>query len=153
MTLELRSPAFSDGGRIPPKHTCDGDDVSPRLSWTRIPAGAKSLALVCEDPDAPSGLWVHWVVFDLPPSATGLPEGVPPTPEIPGGGRQGKNDFRKTGYGGPCPPRGTHRYVFTLYALDAMLGLDSGATRQDLVKAVRNRRLGTATLTGTYSRT
>lgn len=152
MTLELRSPAFAEGGRIPPKHTCDGKDVSPTLSWTGLPAGAKSLALTCDDPDAPSGLWVHWVVFDLPPSATGLPEAVPATPEMPEGGRQGKNDFRKIGYGGPCPPRGTHRYVFTLYAVDRMLGLPAGAARPDLLAALRNHTLGEATLTGTYSR-
>jgi Raf kinase inhibitor-like YbhB/YbcL family protein len=152
MALELRSSAFSDGGWIPSKYTCDGKDTSPPLSWTGIPAGGKSLALTCDDPDAPRGLWVHWVVVDLPPSATGLPEGVPATPEISGGGRQGKNDFGKIGYGGPCPPSGTHRYVFTLYALDSTLGLPAGATRQDLLAAMRNRALGEATLTGTYSR-
>jgi Raf kinase inhibitor-like YbhB/YbcL family protein len=152
MALDLRSSAFSDGGRIPSKYTCDGKDTSPPLSWTGIPAGGKCLALTCDDPDAPRGLWVHWVVFDLPPSATGLPEGVPATPEISGGGRQGKNDFGKIGYGGPCPPSGTHRYVFTLYALDSTLGLPAGATRQDLLAAMRNRALGEATLTGTYSR-
>ena len=152
MALELRSSAFSDGGRIPSKYTCDGKDTSPPLSWTGMPAGGKSLALTCDDPDAPRGLWVHWVVFDLPPSATGLPEGVPATPEISGGGRQGKNDFGKIGYGGPCPPSGTHRYVFTLYALDSTLGIPAGAARQDLLAAMRNRALGEATLTGTYSR-
>jgi Raf kinase inhibitor-like YbhB/YbcL family protein len=152
MALDLRSSAFSDGGRIPSKYTCDGKDTSPPLSWTGIPAGGKCLALTCDDPDAPRGLWVHWVVFDLPPSATGLPEGVPATPEISGGGRQGKNDFGKIGYGGPCPPSGTHRYVFTLYALDSTLGLPAGTTRQDLLAATRNRALGEATLTGIYSR-
>jgi Raf kinase inhibitor-like YbhB/YbcL family protein len=152
MALELRSSAFSEGSRIPSKYTCDGKDASPPLSWTGIPAGGKSLALTCDDPDAPAGLWVHWVVFDLPPSATGLPEGVAATPEISGGGRQGKNDFRKIGYGGPCPPSGTHRYVFTLYAVDSTLGLPAGATRQDLLAAIKNHTLGEATLTGTYSR-
>jgi Raf kinase inhibitor-like YbhB/YbcL family protein len=152
MALELRSSAFSEGSRIPSKYTCDGKDASPPLSWTGIPAGGKSLALTCDDPDAPAGLWVHWVVFDLPPSATGLPEGVAATPEISGGGRQGKNDFRKIGYGGPCPPSGTHRYVFTLYAVDRTLGLPAGATRQDLLAAIKNHTLGEATLTGTYSR-
>jgi Raf kinase inhibitor-like YbhB/YbcL family protein len=150
--LELRSSAFSEGSRIPSKYTCDGEDTSPPLTWTGIPAGGKSLALTCDDPDAPSGLWVHWVVFDLPPSATGLPEGLPPTPEISGGGRQGKNDFRKIGYGGPCPPSGTHRYVFTLYALDSTSDLPAGATRQDLLAAMKNHVLGQAALTGTYSR-
>jgi hypothetical protein len=152
MTLTIRSSAFSEGSRIPPKYTCDGQDTSPPLTWTGIPAGANTLALTCDDPDAPSGLWVHWVVFDLPPSVMGLPEGVPPTPEISGGGRQGKNDFRKIGYGGPCPPSGTHRYVFTLYALDSPSGLPAGATRQDLLALIKNHVLGQATLTGTYSR-
>jgi Raf kinase inhibitor-like YbhB/YbcL family protein len=150
--LTIRSPVFHEGGSIPARYTCDGEDVSPPLEWSGVPEGTKSLALTCDDPDAPAGLWVHWVVFDLPPSATGLPEGVPVTPEISGGGRQGKNDFRKIGYGGPCPPGGTHRYVFTLYALDSTLGLPAGATRQDLLAAIKNHTLGEATLTGTYSR-
>ncbi len=152
MALELRSPAFTEGSRIPAKHTCDGEDTSPELSWTGKPDGGKSFALTCDDPDAPSGLWVHWVVFDLPPSAAGLPEGIPATPEIAGGGRQGRNDFRKIGWGGPCPPRGTHRYVFTLHALDATLGLAAGATREDLLQAMRGHVLEKATLTATYSR-
>jgi Raf kinase inhibitor-like YbhB/YbcL family protein len=152
MPLTIRSPVFHEGGSIPARYTCDGEDVSPPLEWTGIPTGVKTLALTCDDPDAPSGLWVHWVVFDLPPSANGLPEGVPPTPEISGGGRQGKNDFRKTGWGGPCPPSGTHRYVFTLYALDSTPGLPAGATRQDLLAAIKNHVVGEATLTGTYSR-
>ena len=128
MPLTIRTPVFHEGGSIPARYTCDGEDVSPPLEWSGVPEGAKSLALTCDDPDAPSGLWVHWVVFDLPPSVTGLAEGVPPNPEISGGGRQGKNDFRKIGYGGPCPPSGTHRYVFTLYALDSPSGLPAGAT-------------------------
>ncbi len=150
--LTIRSPVFHEGGSIPARYTCDGEDVSPPLEWSGVPEGTKSLALTCDDPDAPAGLWVHWVVFDLPPSAAGLPERVPATPEIPSGGRQGKNDFRKIGYGGPCPPAGTHRYVFTLYALDSTLGLPAGATRKDLLAAMRGHALGEATLTGTYSR-
>ena len=152
MPLTIRSPVFHEGGSIPARYTCDGEDVSPPLEWSGVPKGTNTSALTCDDPDAPSGLWVHWVVFDLPPSVTGLPEGVPPTPEISGGGRQGKNDFRKIGYGGPCPPSGTHRYVFTLYALDSPSGLPAGATRQDLLAAAKNHVLGQATLTGTYSR-
>jgi Raf kinase inhibitor-like YbhB/YbcL family protein len=152
MPLTIRSPVFREGGSIPARYTCDGEDVSPPLEWSGVREGAKTLALTCDDPDAPSGLWVHWVVFDLPPSVTGLPEGVPPTPEISGGGRQGKNDFRKIGYGGPCPPSGTHRYVFTLYALDSPSGLPAGATRHDLLAAMGEHVLGQATLTGTYSR-
>ena len=152
MPLTIRSPAFHEGGAIPARYTCDGEDISPPIEWSGVPQGAKTFALTCDDPDAPSGLWVHWVVFDLPSSVTGLPEGVPPTPEISGGGRQGKNDFRKIGYGGPCPPSGTHRYVFTLYALDSTSGLPAGASRQDLLAAMREHVLGQATLTGTYSR-
>lgn len=152
MPLTIRSPAFHEGGAIPARYTCDGEDLSPPIEWSGVPQGAKTFALTCADPDAPSGLWVHWVVFDLPSSVTGLPEGVPPNPEISGGGRQGKNDFRKIGYGGPCPPSGTHRYVFTLYALDSTSGLPAGASRKDLLAAMREHVLGQATLTGTYSR-
>jgi Raf kinase inhibitor-like YbhB/YbcL family protein len=152
MALEVRSPAFADGGSIPSQFTCDGKNVSPPLSWTGIPPAAKSLALVCDDPDAPAGVWVHWVVYDLPPSTSALPEGVPARDEIGGGGRQGKNDFRKIGYGGPCPPSGTHRYVFALYALDSKLDLAAGATKQDLLEAIRGHVLAEAKLTGKYSR-
>lgn len=152
MSLEIKSPAFSEGGTIPSKYTCDGKDVSPPLSWSGAPAGAKSFALICDDPDAPSGDWVHWVVFDLPPSSAGLPEGVPPRDEIAGGGHQGKNDFRKSGYGGPCPPGGTHRYVFKLYALDRTLGLGPGTTRAQLSAALKGHVLAEGRLTGTYSR-
>jgi Raf kinase inhibitor-like YbhB/YbcL family protein len=152
MAIEIKSPAFSEGGAIPGKYTCDGKDVSPPLSWSGAPAGTKSLALICDDPDAPSGDWVHWVVFDLPSSSTGLPEGVPARDEIAGGGRQGRNDFRKTGYGGPCPPGGTHRYVFTLFALDRELGLGAGATKAQLSAAMRGHVLAEGRLTGKYSR-
>lgn len=152
MALEIKSPAFSEGGAIPGKFTCDGKDVSPPLSWSGAPAGAKSFALICDDPDAPSGDWVHWVVFDLPPTSTGLPEGVPARDEVAGGGRQGRNDFRKTGYGGPCPPGGTHRYVFTLFALDRELGLGAGATKAQLTAAMKGHVLAEGRLIGKYSR-
>jgi Raf kinase inhibitor-like YbhB/YbcL family protein len=152
MELEIKSAAFSEGEAIPGKYTCDGKDVSPPLSWSGAPAGAKSFALICDDPDAPSGDWVHWVVFDLPPSSTGLPEGVPAREEIAGGGRQGRNDFRKTGYGGPCPPGGTHRYVFSLFALDRELGLGAGATKAQLSAAMKGHVLAEGRLTGKYSR-
>ena len=152
MPLTIESPAFPEGGSIPRLYTCDGRDVSPPLSWTGIPAGVKSLALVCDDPDAPAGVWVHWVIFNLPPSATGLPEAVPPRKEVDGGGVQGTNDFRKIGYGGPCPPSGTHRYVFTLYALDAEVPLAAGATKAELVTAMKGLVRTEATLTGKYSR-
>ena len=150
--MELKSPAFSEGEAIPQQYTCDGKDVSPPLAWTDVPPGTKSLALICDDPDAPAGDWVHWVLFDAPPAASALPEGVPPQPEIAGLGCQGRNDFRKTGYGGPCPPRGTHRYVFTLYALDRTLGLGADATKAKLLEAARGHVLAEARLTGKYTR-
>jgi Raf kinase inhibitor-like YbhB/YbcL family protein len=114
--MEITSSAFGSGEMIPAKYTCDGADFSPPLEWSGSPAGTKSFALVCDDPDAPMGTWVHWVIFDIPPSATMLGEGITREKDLPGGGTQGINDFRKIGYGGPCPPGGTHRYFFKLYA-------------------------------------
>jgi Raf kinase inhibitor-like YbhB/YbcL family protein len=152
MPLEIKSPAFSENEMIPSQYTCDGKNVSPPLSWSGVPADAKSLALICDDPDAPAGVWVHWVVYDLPVSSKGLPEAVPPRDEISGGGRQGKNDFRKTGWGGPCPPGGTHRYVFMLSALDRAVGLPAGATKAQLLSAMRGHVLAEDKLTGKYSR-
>jgi Raf kinase inhibitor-like YbhB/YbcL family protein len=150
--MKLTSPAFPEGGAIPARYTCDGEDVSPPLEWSGLPEGTKSLSMICDDPDAPAGVWVHWVVYDLPPSSTGLPEGVPPREEIAGGGRQGKNDFRKVGYGGPCPPSGTHRYVFALSALDRTLGLTAAATKAQVVAAMRGHVLAEGKLTGKYTR-
>jgi Raf kinase inhibitor-like YbhB/YbcL family protein len=150
--VQLTSSAFPDGGAIPPRYTCDGKDVSPPLAWGGAPRGAKSFALICDDPDAPAGVWVHWVAYDLPPSSTGLPEAVPPREEVAGGGHQGRNDFRKIGYGGPCPPSGTHRYVFTVSALDRTLDLRAGATKGELVAAMRGHVLAEGRLTGKYSR-
>jgi hypothetical protein len=152
MAMRIESSAFSEGGRIPRRYTCDGKDVSPPLSWSGTPEGAKSLALICDDPDAPGKTWVHWVVFNIPPAARQLPEGIAPGETITGGGNQGKNDFRKRGYGGPCPPGGTHRYQFKLYALDADLALAAGATKAELEGAIEGHVLGQATLTGKYSR-
>jgi Raf kinase inhibitor-like YbhB/YbcL family protein len=152
MALRIQSPAFSEGGRIPRSYTCDGKDVSPPISWSGVPEGAKSLALICDDPDAPGKTWVHWVLFNLPPRIEGLPEGVPARTNVAGGGVQGTNDFRKAGYGGPCPPGGTHRYQFKLYALDAELALPAGATKAALEGAIEGHVLGQATLTGKYSR-
>jgi hypothetical protein len=152
MALQVKSSAFSEGDSIPAQYTCDGKDVSPPLSWSGIPAGTKSLALVCDDPDAPSGVWVHWVAYNIPGSTSGLPEAVPTRDEIAGGGLQGKNDFRKTGYGGPCPPGGTHRYVFTVYALDSDVTLAAGATKGELVAAMQGHVLAEGKLTGKYSR-
>ena len=150
MTLKLESTAFAEGAPIPRIYTCDGKDVSPPLSWTGAPKGTSSFALICDDPDA-SKTWVHWVIFDLPPSTTGLPQGVAPQDRSVGG-VQGTNDFRKIGYGGPCPPSGTHRYFFKLYALDTSLGLHPGATKAQLEAAIQGHIVATAQLVGMYAR-
>jgi Raf kinase inhibitor-like YbhB/YbcL family protein len=152
MAMRIESSAFSEGGLIPRRHTCDGKDVSPLLSWSGAPVGTKSFALICDDPDAPGKTWVHWVVFNIPPAARQLPEGIAPGETIPDGGTQGKNDFRKLAYGGPCPPGGTHRYQFKLYALDLELELAAGAAKAELEGAIEGHVLGQATLTGKYSR-
>ena len=150
--MEIRSSAFGSGERIPVKYTCDGADFSPSLEWTAGPAGTKSFALICDDPDAPMGTWVHWVIYDIPAAATMLAEGITREKDLPGGGTQGINDFRRTGYGGPCPPGGTHRYFFKLYALDAALGLKPGITKDQLLQAMRGHVLAEAQLMGTYKR-
>lgn len=153
MSLKLTTTAFQPGGIIPKKFTCDGPDVSPALAWSDLPAGTQSVALIMDDPDAPVGTWVHWVLYDLPPSARELPEGVPKQEDLSSGARQGRNDFRKIGYGGPCPPRGpAHRYVFKLYALDAKTKLKAGATKADLERAMQGHILAQAELIGRYQR-
>ncbi len=152
MSLGLTSAAFKEGGPIPSRYTCDGQDVSPPLSWTQPPAGTKSLALISDDPDAPGKTWVHWVVYNLPPSARELPEAVRAEQELPDGTRQGTTDFGRIGYGGPCPPSGTHRYFFTLYALDAALSLPPGATKQHVEAAMQGHILAHTQLIGTYRR-
>lgn len=152
MEITLRSSAFEEGGMIPRKYTCDGQDISPPLAWDSIPPGTKSLALICDDPDAPRGDWVHWVMFNLPAETRQLPENVPPKKELPNGALQGSNDFRKIGYGGPCPPGGTHRYFFKLYALDTLLKLHAGASKADLLKAMQGHILGQGQLMGKYKR-
>jgi Raf kinase inhibitor-like YbhB/YbcL family protein len=153
MTIQITSTAFTEGNPIPQKYTCDNEDVSPPLAWTGIPAQAKSLALIVDDPDAPVGVWVHWVVSDMPPGLNGLPEGVAKTPTIPGIGVQGITDFRQPGYGGPCPPKGKpHRYFFRLYALDRLLNLSAEAKRAELDQAMRGHILASGQLIGTYRR-
>lgn len=153
MALELASSAFQPGSLIPQKFTCDGPDVSPQLRWSDLPAGTQSVSLILDDPDAPAGTWVHWVLYDLPPGVPELPEGVPPQEELPNGGRQGRNDFRKIGYGGPCPPPGpAHRYFFKLYALDAKTNLKPGATKAELERAMKGHVLAQAELIGRYKR-
>jgi Raf kinase inhibitor-like YbhB/YbcL family protein len=150
-SFEIKSAAFQNAADIPRKHTCDAGDVSPALSWMDAPAGTRTFALIVEDPDAPGGTWVHWVLYDLPANAKELPEGVA-ADKPPGGAKQGVNDFRKPGYGGPCPPRGTHRYYFKLYALDAPTELKPGATKQQLLAAIKGHVLAEAELVGKYGR-
>jgi len=153
MSIQITSTAFTEGKPIPKKYTCDAEDASPPLAWSGVPTEAKSLALIVDDPDAPVGTWVHWVFYDLPPSLTALKEGLAKTPTLEGLGTQGTNDFRKIGYGGPCPPRGkVHRYLFKLYALDTSLSLQPGASKADLEKAMRGHILAQGQLIGTYSR-
>lgn len=153
MALQLTSPAFENGGDIPKKYTCDGADVSPALNWSATPPGTKSFCLIMDDPDAPGGTWVHWVLFNLPAGLSSLPEGVPKEKELADGARQGRNDFARPGYGGPCPPRGpAHRYYIKLYALDARLDLQSGASKADLEKAMEKHVLSQGQLMCRYKR-
>lgn len=153
--MKVTSGAFTEGGTIPVKHTCDGADVSPPLGWSGIPAGTKAFALICDDPDAPAGTWVHWVLYNLPGDTAQLPENVPKTEPVPalGGALQGRNDFHKIGYGGPCPPPGRpHRYFFKLYALGTSLALKAGATKANIERAMNGHVLADARLIGTYGR-
>jgi Raf kinase inhibitor-like YbhB/YbcL family protein len=153
MALTLSSPAFAPGTEIPRTHSCDGPNLSPALRWTAAPAGTKSFALIADDPDAPVGTWVHWVLYDLPAATTVLPQGVPGDETITGGAKHGLNDFRKLGYGGPCPPPGKpHRYFFKLYALDAPTALQPRATKADLLRAIEGHVLAQTELMGTYKR-
>jgi Raf kinase inhibitor-like YbhB/YbcL family protein len=150
--MELKSPAFAHGAPIPPEHTCDGKDVSPPLSFAGTAPGTRSLALIADDPDAPLGTWVHWVAWNIPAGARSLPGNLPKKDTLQDGTRQGINDFQRAGYGGPCPPSGTHRYFFRLYALDTTLDLPATTTRRDLDRAMRGHVLAQAELLGTYSR-
>ncbi len=151
--MELASPDFKAGAPIPARHGCDGEDRSPALAWHGAPAGTQAWALVCEDPDAPRGTWDHWVLYDLPAAAAGLPGGVPANATLDNGARQGLNGWGRTGWGGPCPPPGRpHRYVFRLYALSAPTGLPARAAKADLLRAIEGRVLATAELIGTYRR-
>jgi Raf kinase inhibitor-like YbhB/YbcL family protein len=168
LTIRLTSPAFADGGMIPKTYTCDGRDRSPPLDWSGVPASARSLVLICDDPDAPMGTWSHWVLYNLIPSVQGLEEGLPvqealafiprkeKEPTQPQArtveGRHGKNDFGTIGYRGPCPPGGTHRYFFRLYALDTMLEFHTQATRAQVLRAIEGHILAAGRLMGKYSR-
>jgi Raf kinase inhibitor-like YbhB/YbcL family protein len=151
MPFTLTSPAFADGAEIPRRHTCDGDNRSPRLTWREPPTGTRSFALIVDDPDAPSGTFTHWILFDVPGGTTELPDAAPAGTV----GRSGRNDFGKTGYGGPCPPKGhgPHRYFFKLSALDVeKLGQKDGAARQAVETAMQGHVLATAQLVGRYER-
>ena len=154
MAFTLTSAAFRDGAGIPVKYTCDGVDVSPPLSWSGAPAGTGGFALIVDDPDAPAGTWVHWVLYNLPATVFELPENIAKVESLDlDGARQGRNDFRRPGYGGPCPPPGpAHRYFFKLYALAAPLTLKAGAQKRDVEAAMEGHVLATAQLMGTYGR-
>lgn len=152
MAFEIKSNAFSANSTIPSKFTCDGSDVSPPLSWKDAPAGTKSFALISDDPDAPMGTWVHWVMWNIPAVATSLKEGMEKSASLSDGTKQGISDFKRPGYGGPCPPSGTHRYFFKLYALDTTLDLPANATKAQLESAMKGHILGQTQIIGTYSR-
>jgi len=153
MSFQLASSAFSNGESIPKKFTCDAQDLSPQLNWKDAPSGTQSFALIADDPDAPVGTWVHWVLYNVPTAAKELPEGLNKEERLPDGTLQGRNDFRKVGYGGPCPPPGKpHRYYFKLYALDAKLSLKPGASKADVEAAMQGHVLGEAQLMGRYGR-
>jgi Raf kinase inhibitor-like YbhB/YbcL family protein len=152
MAFEIKSKAFGNENTIPSKYTCDGTDFSPPLSWSDPPAGTKSYALIADDPDAPAGTWVHWVVWNIPAGTSNLKEAMDKAPKFADGTRQGINDFKRVGYGGPCPPSGTHRYYFKLYALDTILDIPVDTTKATLEAAMKGHILGQATLLGTYSR-
>ena len=153
MTLQLKSPDFSAGGNIPKQFTCEGTDISPALEWNVPPGATQSFALIADDPDAPVGTWVHWVLYDLPATLRSLPQNFPKSEPSADGSRQGRNDFGKIGYGGPCPPPGkAHRYFFKLYALDTKLNLKPGASKKDVERAMQGHILAHGEYMGRYSR-
>ncbi|MBI4353772.1 MAG: YbhB/YbcL family Raf kinase inhibitor-like protein [Candidatus Omnitrophica bacterium] len=152
MSLTLNSRAFSHGQPVPSIYTCEGNDISPPLAWSEPPSGTNSFALISDDPDAPMGTWVHWVAWNIPASSRGLPEAIATDAQLKDGTRQGTTDFGRTGYGGPCPPSGTHRYVFKLYALDAVLDLPPGATKAKLEAAMTGHLIAQTELMGTYKK-
>lgn len=152
-TLELRSPAFSNGDRIPAEFTCTGRNNSPPLSWGQVPKGTSSLVIICEDPDCPTGVFIHWILYNIPPSIESIPGGIPRRPVFPDGSAHGLNDFGKMEYGGPCPPPGNpHRYFFRLFALDTLLKLRAPVTRKSIGAAMGEHVIGKGELMGTFSR-
>jgi Raf kinase inhibitor-like YbhB/YbcL family protein len=153
MAFSISSPDFQNGGDIPKKFTCDGADISPELSWTDAPAGTQGFALIADDPDAPAGTWTHWVIYEIPAHVHKLDQNVPKNEDLPSGARQGRNDFRKIGYAGPCPPAGKpHRYFFKLYALDTRLNLKPGTSKAELEKSMQGHTLAKTELMGKYKR-
>lgn len=152
MEIKLTTTAFQEGEQIPKKYTCDGENISPPLEWSGIPQETQSIALICDDPDAPMGTWVHWVVFNIPASLNKLSEKIPDNKVLEHGTSQGSNDFRKIGYGGPCPPSGIHRYFFKIYSLDKRIELTPGATKGELLHEMSGHILAEGKLMGKYSR-
>jgi Raf kinase inhibitor-like YbhB/YbcL family protein len=150
--MQITSSAFTEGSMIPTKYTCDGQDISPPLEWKIAPAGTKSFTLISDDPDAPMGTWVHWVAYNIPSNTTKLDENVKPEQEFKNGMRQGSNSWPKIGYGGPCPPSGTHRYYFKLYALDVILDIKPGATKEQVLQSMKGHVIAEAQLMGKYKR-
>jgi len=153
VALALHSHDFENGSDIPRAFTCEGEDRSPELEWSGIPEGTQSFALIADDPDAPAGTWVHWVIFNIPPTTQELKPGVEKKDQLPDGTRQGQNDFRKIGYNGPCPPPGRpHRYFFRLYALNSKLTLPAGTSKSDLERAMEGHVVAHAEWVGRYRR-
>lgn len=153
IVLDISSSAFEEGSRIPIKYSCHGEDVSPPLRWDEPPSGTQSFVLIMDDPDAPGSIFTHWVLFNIPSTTRQLPEAIPSTNQLSDGSLQGKNDFGKIGYGGPCPPPGSsHQYRFTVYGLDRMLDLKAGASKKQVLEATEGSILGQGQLTGSFQR-
>lgn len=148
----VKSDSFSDGGMIPAKYTCDGANISPQLSWENVPKDTKSFVLICEDPDAPMGTFTHWIMYDIPANIRELPENLPKDKVLENEAKQGTTDFKKLGYGGPCPPSGTHRYYFKLFALDTLLNLEPGVKKETLLKAMDSHIIAQGEIMGKYAR-
>ncbi len=151
-TITLSSPAFEYGEYIPSIYTCMGKDISPPLRWNGVPPETECIVLICDDPDAPMGTWVHWVIYNIPPDSKGLPEGVPRIKRLKDGSLQGLNDFRKIGYGGPCPPGGVHRYFFKIYAVDKMLKIGPGASKRKVLELIKGHIISKGELMGKFRR-
>lgn len=151
--MVIKSPDFKNGEPIPKAFSCEGEDISPKLEWDNAPEGTKSFALICDDPDAPMGTWVHWVIYNIPKDSRFLEKNIPKKPKLENGALQGKNSWPRTGYNGPCPPPGkAHRYYFKLYALDTILNLKENATKEELLSAMKGHILQEAQTMGTYKR-